>query len=448
IKIIEELKKHPMVEEIVPEEKESRMPVERISTTDWTRDEFTYGLKLMGIDKIWSQYNLKGQGMIGGVVDDMPDMAHQDLAGKIVAWWDCDGNTVAKADTEEHCTHVSGTIVGGNKSGKHIGIAPEAKLVVANAFTQIPPYNYKTSDFVGAMQFILDPDGNPKTDDFPRVVNNSWSSGGVSLLKKVVAQYTRLGVIPVFAAGNSGTSGAATIAQVNSLEDVITIGAVDENSKIAYFSSLGPGVYQYWLTEKPDFCAPGYQIYSSINGNKYDSWNGTSMASPHVTGAILLILQANPDLDKKRLYNILKESTSKPATHNAKKHDYTYGWGTIDAYKAVTLALSNPKWSPAPRITYTYPDTVYFSGSLAINPDKGTLSNITVTVNGVEKLNQSLNKSFQNFKIQFSKSKLLYPPPKGTISIEDLGVGEKVFKVSVKASNGTITEKTFTYTFY
>ncbi|PLX18306.1 MAG: hypothetical protein C0601_04625, partial [Candidatus Muiribacterium halophilum] len=321
------------VEKRMPEEKAEIVNASAISRTDL----YTYGLLNLDIPKIWSELGLKGNGVLVGILDDMVDLDHKDLNGKIVAWFDIDGNTSPTPDPRSHGTHVTGTIVGGDKGGAYIGVAPEAKVVYSNPWSQ--KHDPLVSDFITAMQFFLDPDGNPNTNDFPRVVNNSWSSTGLTYYKPVIDAWIELGIIPVFAAGNDGEKGAGTITLLNSYEKLIVIGAVDVNKKIASFSSIGPGYYvensEAKLTKKPEFCAPGVDVISSYNDDKYAKMSGTSMATPHVVGLIALMLQANPNLTIENVRDILKLAS---VDGGEAGYDYIYGHGVIDGYQAVLAA--------------------------------------------------------------------------------------------------------------
>ncbi|MFM8269157.1 MAG: S8 family peptidase, partial [Pseudomonadota bacterium] len=141
------------------------------------------------------------------------------------------------------------------------------------------------------------------------------------------------GIVPVFAAGNSGKSPNG---MPGGLPDVISVGAIDSKGQSAEFSSMGPNLWKVGQTiitlMKPDVSAPGVAIGSSLPGNKYAQWDGTSMATPHVSGAIALLLQANPKLTVAEVKQLLLETAEKKA-------DNQFGYGIANAYELVKAGL-------------------------------------------------------------------------------------------------------------
>ena len=116
-----------------------------------------------------------------------------------------------------------------------------------------------------AMQWMLDPDGNPKTEDYPHIINNSWGFPvsaplSQSFFDRALARWRELGIIPVFAAGNEGDQGPNTISYPANSFQVLTIGATRRDQR-APFSSMGSN-----LLRKPDFMAPGYRLFSLKKG--------------------------------------------------------------------------------------------------------------------------------------------------------------------------------------
>jgi subtilisin family serine protease len=158
------------------------------------------------------------------------------------------------------------------------------------------------------------------------------------------------GVVVIYAAGNEGCfSPPDNVRTPGDVPDVLTIGATDCNDNIASFSSCGPitweGINPFDDCPyppgciKPDVSAPGVNTTSHSFCNGYSQLSGTSMATPHVAGAVALMLQANPNLDHFDVKNIL-ESTAIDLGQSGK--DNTYGSGRVDAYQAVLAAGGNP----------------------------------------------------------------------------------------------------------
>ncbi|MCJ8347618.1 S8 family serine peptidase, partial [bacterium] len=138
--------------------------VSKSHTTTFSED-WTYGLKKVGVDKVRAAYNLTGKGVRVGILDTGIDAEHPDLKGKVVAWKDWAGTSATPKDAHGHGTHCAGTIAGGDASGKNIGVAPDVELVIARIFGDNG--GATLSGILGAMNWITDPDSNPDTDDAP-----------------------------------------------------------------------------------------------------------------------------------------------------------------------------------------------------------------------------------------------------------------------------------------
>lgn len=300
-------------------------------------DDLTYGLKNMNVQKVWDELGIKGQGINVGIIDTGIDGNHPEFKGtkKVISYWEPGGNTSLDnmTDGHGHGSHVAGTIAGGTISGKHIGVAPEAKLIIAKG---ISSKGTRASYLLEAMEHMIDPDGNPDTADFPRAINCSWHSGygDQTPYYAMLERWIDTGIIPCFSAGNSGP-GASTITKPKEFPALIATAALDSNKKVASFSSRGPAIFKGMNIDKPDVASPGVDVYSVKAGGGYRTMSGTSMASPHTTGVVALILSANPALTIDDVRQILYASC-----HDAgdEGYDYSYGHGWLDAYTAVKLA--------------------------------------------------------------------------------------------------------------
>lgn len=273
----------------------------------------------------------------------------------------CAANSPQPCDDNGHGTHTMGTVVGDDGGTNQIGMAPGAKWIGCrnmNAGVGTP------ATYIECMEFFLAPypvngtpaEGNP--DLGPDVTNNSWScppSEGCSpdSLKAAVEAQRAAGIMMVVSAGNAG-SGCSTVNDPPGIYDAVySIGALNEGQDtIASFSSRGPVDVDGSNRRKPDLCAPGTNIRSStrhaILTNSYGNLSGTSMASPHVAGAVALLWSAQPSLrnDVERTEAILNEAAfhilsntcdgaSPPASPNN-----TFGHGRLDIKTAVDGALS------------------------------------------------------------------------------------------------------------
>ncbi|MBX9768738.1 MAG: S8 family serine peptidase, partial [Bdellovibrionales bacterium] len=247
-------------------------------------------------------------------------------------------------DGHGHGTHVAGTISGQNASGTHIGVAPGVKLIIGRILDDNGSGTW--AGILEGMQWIADPDGDPKTDDAPRLVSNSWGGGAASATKnpedealcKATIGWEKLGILPVFAAGNSGPK-PKTVLLPGACPNVLTIGATDSADVIASFSSRGPVVWKSGTFVKPDMVAPGVKVKSSIPKGQYAEWSGTSMATPHVAGVAALLYQVKPNMTVTEAKKYLTESAdAKPV--NPLDPNNEYGSGRLNALKAVTMAAS------------------------------------------------------------------------------------------------------------
>jgi len=303
-------------------------------------EDAEYGVAKVKAPEVWSKHSINGSGILVGHLDTGVDATHPDLKGKIALFKDFFGSTATDSfDGQGHGTHTAGSIVGGNASGKAIGVSPGAKLVVGRIFNN----SGSTTDAVilEAMNWIADPDGNPQTADSPRLVSCSWGGRKTSDtpggdLWTASQHWVDLEILPVFAAGNSGPS-AKTVGTPGAYPHVLAIGATTATDTIAYFSSRGPARWDGTDYVKPDVSAPGNNIQSAKDKGGYTTMSGTSMACPHAAGVVALVIQANPTLKVKQLVDIMRSTATDLGTQG---QDNTFGWGLIDAVKAVEKARS------------------------------------------------------------------------------------------------------------
>ncbi|WP_079509181.1 carboxypeptidase regulatory-like domain-containing protein [Mesobacillus jeotgali] len=310
-----------------------------------------WGLEKIFAPKVWGQYGLKGEGIVVGIMDSGVDGNHETLRQNYrgrdgnhqYSWIDLSGQGYKTPnDGNGHGTHVAGTAVGGG-AGEPIGVAPEAEWIAAKIFND--GGSTSLSAIHQAFQWFLAPGGDPSKA--PHVVNNSWGNSNTYNLEfyEDVKAWVSAGIFPAFAAGNDGP-GSQTIGSPGSFPETFAVGATDIYDQTAYFSSRGP---VFWKDQtgneqrliKPDISAPGHRIYSAWpakkNQGKYNTISGTSMATPHVTGAVALLLQANPSLTVEEIKETLKQ-TSRKEPHMGKLPNDSYGSGIMNIYQAVTEA--------------------------------------------------------------------------------------------------------------
>jgi serine protease AprX len=246
--------------------------------------------------------------------------------------------------TSGHGTHVASTIAGtgAESSGKYRGVAPGASLIGVGTGDAISIL-YALQGF----DFVLRPEIRETHN--VRVISNSWGTSGrhfapydpISIASKLAYD---LGVVVLFAAGNEGP-GADTLNPYSASPCVISVAAGDKSGLLADFSSRGvPGD----VLHRPDITAPGVDIVAARAatgavtppyegdlqyGTRYSSISGTSMATPHMSGVVALMLEVNPGLN---LDSVLKTltGTATPMPNAA----WEVGAGYVNAFSAVQEA--------------------------------------------------------------------------------------------------------------
>jgi subtilisin family serine protease len=262
---------------------------------------------------------------------------------------------------DAHGTHVTGTVLGLDpETADTIGVAFNASFMATDPIVEDLADVLPLEVILSAFQFALDPDGDPLTsDDVPDVICNSWGFGDTTIADLctnplIVGLYDALdaaGIAVEFSAGNEGpqpsTMGMPAYVVMDSLT-IFSVGAVDGNSPsfpIASFSSRGPSECgeTAQLQIKPEVCAPGVNVRSSVQQNGYALYSGTSMAGPHVAGAVLLLKEAFPFLSGRELLNALYQTAIDLGEQG---EDNLYGRGIINLEAAFNFLSANH--SPVP----------------------------------------------------------------------------------------------------
>jgi len=183
-------------------------------------------------------------------------------------------------DEHDHGTHVAGTIgaVGNNSSGV-TGINWRCKMMACR-FLNEDGYG-SVADAIDAINYAV--------ANGAKILNNSWGGSGYSSsLAAAITNAKDNGVLFVAAAGNDSTDNDSTpqYPACYQIENVIAVAATDDDDALAYFSNYGQNTVHLG--------APGVSILSTVLNNEYGWYNGTSMATPHVSGTAALLLAQNP----------------------------------------------------------------------------------------------------------------------------------------------------------
>jgi subtilisin family serine protease len=320
-----------------------------------------------------------GQGVVVATMDTGVDGSHPDLAaswrGGTNSWYDPNGeHPTVPTDVNGHGTSTMGVIVGGSAGGTSIGVAPGAKWIAVKIFNDRG--SATTSRIHQGYQWLLDPDRNPATADAPDVVNNSWTgaAGGCVLeFQPDLRNLRAAGVVPVFSAGNYGP-GPSTVLSPANLPEALAVGSVDDAGVIDPSSSRGPSTCDQRIV--PALVAPGVGVRTTDLYSGYLDASGTSLAAPHVAGALALLLNAFPELSADRQQSALESTAVAVGTGGP---DNAYGHGRLDALAAYNWLSTTPDFTvgvspaeattaPGGSVTYTVSVAGFngFTGDVAL----------------------------------------------------------------------------------
>ena len=320
-----------------------------------------WGIEKIGAPDVWAE-GITGAGIVVATIDTGVEYTHEALVdhyrGNLGGgtfehnynWWDptgiCGGSP---CDNAGHGTHTMGTIVGGDLDGPlpDIGVAPGAKWIAAKGCED---FGCSEGSLLSSGEFMVAPTDlngdNPDPSKAPDLVSNSWGNDDPNnpFYLETVQAWRSAGIIPIFAAGNAGP-GCSSAGTPGNYVEVISAGATDIDDNIADFSSRGPSP-----TDKisPNLSAPGVEVISSVPGNGYASFSGTSMATPHIAGTIALMMSAELGLagDFDAVLNALNVTAVDRPDDQCGSPDadldpnFVYGEGRIDAKAAVDLVKS------------------------------------------------------------------------------------------------------------
>lgn len=269
-------------------------------------------------DNLWTnQAELNGKPGVdddgNGIVDDIYGASFVDAAKPT-------GNPL---DDHGHGSHCSGTIGATGNDGKGIvGVAWNVRLMGVKFLSASG-----SGSLDGALKGI-----DYATQMGAKIMSNSWGGGGYSeTLKQAIERSNTAGALFVAAAGNESNNNDAnpTYPATYDVPNVLSVAAVDNRGQIASFSNYG--------RNKVHVGAPGVNIYSSVKGGGYDSWSGTSMATPHVSGMAVLLASNEPNLTNVEMKERIM-ATAKPIAGLRGK----VKTGMVNAYTMLTNTQPAP----------------------------------------------------------------------------------------------------------
>lgn len=329
----------------------------------------------INMPQVWNGTSITGNGTIVAVLDTGNRLGHPDMAGQFVAGYDFISSTSVSRDGDGidanpedpgdnpgsssfHGTHVAGTIAAANNSIGMVGVAYGTKIMPLRVLGQ---GGGTDSDIIQAMRYAAGLSNNSGTLPAQKadVINMSLGGAGSSAaFQQAVNEVRAAGVIVIAAAGNSNTSAPHYPA---AYDGVVSVSAVAQDLTRASYSNYGTTI---------DVAAPGgdgskdTMVYSTLASDStgsivdtYASYQGTSMATPHVAAVAALMKQANPAMTPADFDGYLANG-SITDDHGAAGRDNIYGHGLINAAKAVTVA-----GTPIPAYFQVDPSNVVFVGT-------------------------------------------------------------------------------------
>ena len=263
----------------------SRPEVERVWLDKKVYVQLDDSVPLIGGGWWWTNTGNTGEGVSIAILDTGIDASHPAFEDRVVVEANFTDDPTPD-DEHGHGTHCAGIAAGSAAGSQYQGVAPGAHLWNVKVLNH-EGWGYQSWIIDGIDLASLGPDGRPRTGDEADVISMSLGGGptdGTDPLSQAVNLAVERGVVVVVAAGNSGPS-PLSIGTPGPAQKAITVGATDNQDHMADFSSRGPTVD--WRV-KPDVVAPGVDIMSAVPWG-YESWSGTSMATPHVAGAAALL---------------------------------------------------------------------------------------------------------------------------------------------------------------
>lgn len=343
------LAKQPDVIAIMPNQKIHLIKPCAVSYDELARNEMrqgqTWGLEYLGVSKVWEKS--RGAGVNVAVLDTGIFGDHPALAGRIADFVVMDplGRRITAApmfDASAHGTHVCGTIAGGQTpEGVHIGVAPDAKLLVAGVLVGDATIRTLLEGLDWAIEKGAD------------IVNmslgfNYYEPMFTEVFNVLLGQY---GVLPVIAVGNEAQGNSSS---PGNAYNALAVGALEKvgrvRADVAFFSSgaslVFPGQETHALVNKPDVTAPGVQVFSTIppvlragGAYFYSYMDGTSMATPHVAGLAALLMSAFPTAPATTIMEVIKETSLHPGG-NERRPDNRWGYGAVRPAEAMQALAS------------------------------------------------------------------------------------------------------------
>lgn len=325
-----------------------------------------YGPGMMGFPAAWGSIGYGSSSVTVALIDSGVLATHEDLAGpRLLKGHDYVSNDSVPDDTCGHGTHTIGTVGATVNNGVGVAGMSQATLLPMKALAMSGGLFSSgcSGSYTAIAQAIMD-----AADQGAKVISMSIGGTASATLQNAVDYAYGKGAILVAAAGNDGS--ANSIDYPGAYPNVIAVGALDSSKNKASYSDMGPQI---------DIAAPGSAVISTYNGNtaSYSSLSGTSMATPHVAGALALALSCAPaGTTQSQVINALYATADDLGTAG---FDQSYGNGLARADKLVYALCPNapapPNQNPVANFTATPSGlAVNFNASASSDPDGNPLT--------------------------------------------------------------------------
>ncbi|MEU8207809.1 S8 family serine peptidase [Micromonospora sp. NPDC049044] len=341
------------VEEKVPADQAARPAAPKAGVQ---ADTTTWGLDAIHAPQAWAM-GATGAGITvsnldSGVQFDHPALIHQYRGTKPDGTVDHNYNWMATrgacagapCDDNGHGTHTMGTMVGADGTD-HVGVAPDAQWIATNGCCD----NSGVESLLRSGWWLLAPTdvqgNNPDPSKRPHIINNSWGQTEEhsfnDFFQAVDEAWTAAGIFSVWSSGNTTPyADCDTVSSPGSAEGAYSVGAYASDGTLAPFSRKGEGEGG---RIKPEISAPGDGVRSSYPGNSYTEMSGTSMASPHVAGAVAALWSYDPTLigrveETRRLLAESAVDVDDTECGGTAEVNNKYGEGRLDLVRLLELA--------------------------------------------------------------------------------------------------------------
>lgn len=316
-----------------------------------------WGTTFIKSPEAWQQNPLsKGKGVKVAVLDTGCDIKHPAVQARIRGTYNAITKTQDVNDAQGHGTHVADTV---------LHVAPEVDLYIVK---------------------VLGDDGSGSVVDIAHGIDHAANTFKVDVIsmslggpapdqwsKDAIKRATDAGIIVIAAAGNEGPS-QNTEGYPGRYPECISVAAHDRNSMVANFSSRGPNVYS---------CLPGVDITAAWPNNRQSTISGTSMATPHQSGACASWIATRPEIPKSARIAAFRKELQNSLSHPASKTTSS-GYGSLDMTKLIP-AGNNPPSPPTPPATAVQITQADLTADAVLRLNAAGIGSFTLSVTPIAK---------------------------------------------------------------